>query len=109
MELKTKHAFKLLVIVKKANMIDTLKGIMKSNSLIQNEDEKIRQQKANELGLEFIMELIEKLPLIEKDLYELLGEVKGKTPVEIQEQSLNETIDDIKEIFSDSQINSFFK
>ena len=102
---KTKHLFKILRIVNKTNIANSFKDLWMN---IDSGDKKEDIEKAQEaIGIELGILLIESLEEVEHELYDLLADLEGKTPEEIENQDVDETIDAIMSIAKSDTVKSF--
>ena len=101
-KLQTQDVFKLARIIKQAKAKEEITNLMI--------DGKKENADAEELGIKAIFALTESCAdvKVESQLYDLIGSVCEKKADEIKTQSLNVTIDDIKQIIKENDMESFF-
>lgn len=101
-KLLTKDVFKLARIIKKAGIKKEMAEF--AVKLTGNKEKK----NIEEIGLEFILLLIEAASDVEKELYDFLGDVSGLSGADIAELPVTELGDIFKEIAAVNNLGSFF-
>lgn len=102
--LKTKDLFSFTRIIKKMALREELKKMF-VDVTGKTDDEK--KQATQEMEINLFLLFIENVGNAEQEVYKLLGDLSGKKPKEIEEQEPGDTIDMIKELFSEEQFKSF--
>lgn len=99
----TADVFKLSRIIKTANVKETIANLVTEGKK-KNADEEA-------IGIEAIMTVMESCSSekLEKQMYELIAGITEKKPEEIENQSLEATITDVKQIVKENNISLFFK
>lgn len=105
MNIKTKHLFKIIKVLKKTGVLENMKDMYSQDTKGKTPDEISAMQE--NVGIEIMMGVIGGLEYAEKDIYELLGDIQGKKPKEIEEQDPSLTIDAIKEIIQNEAFVGF--
>lgn len=63
----------------------------------------------NEIGTNLLFTVIENIPLAEKEIYKVLGDIFNKDVKDIKDQDLEDTINMIKEVATSKTFMYFFK
>lgn len=124
-KINTQDVFKLARLVKAAGIKDIVSDMFASGLSIsreikvdenatEEEKKKAKQEldrKQEEFGVNAIFTLLENCcsPDLEKKVYDLMAGITEKTPDAVMNQSLDVTIDDVKEIAKNNNIIDFFK
>lgn len=122
-KLNTSDVFKMARIIKKAKVAEAIEQIFTSsreNPIIIKEDdsEEVKSEKKREIerkkeaaGFRTIMTIFESCSTeeLENMLYQFLGGITEKNPEDVSKQSLEATINDIKQIVKENNIADFFK
>lgn len=106
-KINTEDAFKASRLLKYSNVKETLLDCYnKANSLKKAKDKDIEK-----FGVSVALELVECLGehRAEAEFYDLIGGICEKSADEIRTQELVKTIEDIKQIFQENDMKSFFK
>ena len=104
-ELQTHDVFVALKVVRAAGVKDEIRKV----AALVAEKEKI---KIEDVGLEFIFGLFEKVPEAENAIYDLIGGILEIKPSEIRTMNpfeLFEKLEQLKEFVSTEQAKRFFK
>lgn len=102
--LKTKDLFSLTRIIKKMNMKAEIKELAKDITGKSDEEKKAAEQG---LKADLMLMFIENIGNAESEIYKLLGNLSGKQPKEIEDQSLKDTFKMIEELFSEENFGDF--
>lgn len=99
-KLNTQDAFKMARLLKYAGVKELIINAYKNNDKLN----------AEELGIEVIFTLIDSFgdSKVEKDFYDLIGGITEKGADAILNQDLSTTIDDIKAIWEQNDMATFF-
>lgn len=124
-KINTQDVFKLARLIKAAGIKDIVSNMFASGLRIskeiqvdenasEEEKKKAKQEldrKQEEFGVNAIFTLLENCcsPDLEKKVYDLVAGITEKTPDAVMNQSLEVTIDDVKEIAKNNNIIDFFK
>ena len=102
--LKTSDLFVLSRILKKMNIKDEIKGLAKDIT-----GATVKAKKAAEQGMEIdlTMLFVENIGNAEPEIYKFLGSLSGKKAQEIADQSPADTINMVKELFSQEGFTDF--
>lgn len=85
--------------------------ILFENKEFKEEFEKVNiecNKGLNKVGVDIIYDFVTRLPQAEKEVYKCLAKIYDKTPKEIEEQELGETIEQIKRIAQSPTVMGFF-
>lgn len=109
-KINTSDVFKLARIVRKANMKEEVKKIFSQITEAKKDDSKNIDDVQREVGMEMIAYLIEACgdELVEKDIYGLLAGISEKKESDIKNQSIDATIEMLKQIAKENDIQNFF-
>lgn len=109
-KLITADVFKMARIIRKANAKEEIKKIFSQISEAKKDKKKNIDDVQREAGMEFIAFLVESCgnEEVEKALYELLAGVAEKTSDEIKTQSIDATINLVKQIAKENDLQNFF-
>jgi hypothetical protein len=102
--LKTSDLFSLSKIIKKMNIKEDIKALVKNVTGMKPEERQIAEQT---MQTDLVMLLIENIGNAEKEVYKLLADISGKTVKEIEDMNIDNFINMIKEIFSQDGIGNF--
>lgn len=99
-KLNTQDAFKMARLLKYSGVKEIVLNAYKNNKNLNTE----------EMGVEVIFTLIDSFgeAKVESDFYDLLGGITGKGADGVMNQDLASTIEDIKVIWSENNMSSFF-
>lgn len=97
--LKTKDLYLFTKALRKMNLKDDLKDILKN----------IKPNDESNLGLEVCYLIVSHLDLGSTEINEIISNYTNKKIQDIENQNLTETLNDLKLLFSDKEIISFFK
>lgn len=101
---KTADLFTMSRILKKMDIKKDVVALAKDISGLSAEGKKQEEEK---LKVNLTMLLVENLGNAEQECYKFLADLSGKKPVDIENQSIRETTDMIKEILSQDGFESF--
>lgn len=109
-KLQTQDVFKLARIIKQANMKDHITKFTQKGKTNANSSKEEKEKAAEEIGVDVFLAIVEACgdSKIEELLYDLIGGVAEKKPDEIKEQSLETTIEQVKQIIKENNITTFF-
>lgn len=109
-KLKTKLFFPFVRMVRALGGKALLAEIMKLRKDASAKSKgKENEALTEEMGVELVGVLIERLPDAENEVMEFLALFTGKSREEIEEQPIEETIGTIKDIVTDPKFLDFFK
>lgn len=105
-KINTSDVFKCARIIKNANMKDELAEIYNKFSIVEGDDANIEKA-----GIQIVLCVIGGCSdeRQEKAIYELIGGIIGKDAQLISDQTIEDTIDDIKKIAKENNLVNFFK
>lgn len=105
MIITTEKAFDLLPsaveVYEKLNVDKYIKDTRKKN--------KGRKVEAMDAGIDLFKFVLKNISKAKTEIFEIVAVVEDKTPQEIKEQSLPDTINSIKRIFGDEELIGLFK
>lgn len=104
--LKTSDLFSLTRIIKKMNIKAEVRALFKDITGLP-EEEKVKAK--DQLKIDAVFLFVEHIGDAEKEIYKLLADMSGKPVKEIGDQKLIETIEMIKTIFEDEEIEDFLE
>lgn len=104
--LKTTDLFSLTRIIKKMNIKDEIKGLIKDVSGL-NDAEKASALQT--IQMELILLFIENIGNSEKEIYKLLADMNDCTVKDIENQSPIRTIEMIQAVANDEELANFLK
>lgn len=115
-QLKTKHFFRLLLILNKVGFTKQAKVLFTGVNLnkaelkgLSDEEKKEKlEQTQRAITADLMVMVLENLDKAEKEVYGLLADLFGKTVEEIEEQKLGETIGQINAVFTSTDFADFF-
>ena len=103
--LKTSDLFILSKIIKKMDIKSDIKAL--SQDLVgKTDEEKIKAEQG--LQIDLLMLFTENIGSAEKEIYNLLADLEGKKPKEIEDMELAGFIVLIKELFEQESLTSLF-
>lgn len=103
-DLKTSDLFVLSRILKKMNIKDEIKSLAKNVTGATPEEKKAAQQ---DMEIDLAMLFVENIGNAEQEIYKFLGDLSGNKAKEIADQSPADTINMIKELFSQEGFENF--
>lgn len=104
--ISTKNLFRINRIVVKAGILKDIKRIfIDARKNVPSEEEINAAQAAT--GFEIAEVVMKALDGAESEVYELLADLEGKTPKEVEEQDFFISVETIKFIFNSEQVKSF--
>ena len=106
MKLKTKHLFKLISISNKIGFTKELKVLISGFSTKGLTEAEVEARGA-EITADLLVKLIANIGEVEQELYELLAELTGTTPEAIEDQDINTTLAQVRELISSAEFTSF--
>lgn len=106
MKLKTKHLFKVLAISNKVGFTKELKVLLTGFD-VKNLSKKEIEDKQRDITGDLLISVLEGLDKVEVEVYELIADIAGKKAEEIEDQSINETFGQLKEIFTNKELTDF--
>ncbi|WP_294352169.1 hypothetical protein [uncultured Clostridium sp.] len=113
-KLQLRDTFSVARLIKKANLKETLRDIIKDPSVKKIvDDEKNNKKnlddKAEDIGINIIFSIIEKISDegIEKDLYKLFASIFEITEKEVEEMSPLEFLNNLKILAKENDLRSF--
>lgn len=103
-KINTSDVFKCARIIKNANMKDELAEIYNKFSIVEGDDANIEKA-----GIQIVLCVIGGCSdeRQEKAIYELIGGIIGKDAQLISDQTIEDTIDDIKKIAKENNLVNF--
>lgn len=102
--LKTKDLFSIIRIIKKMNMKGEIKKLVTD---ITGKTEKEKKVAMQGLKADLMMLFIENITNAEQEIYKFLGSLSDKTPQEIEDQELEDTLEMIEELFKQEKFKDF--
>ena len=104
-KINTQDVFKMSRLIKHTAIKDVLLKYHEEGSVFNIEEDDIEK-----FGMRLFFDVIECISdaKAETDFYDLLGGICEKKPEEIQNQTLEETLSDLKLIASENNLKSFF-
>lgn len=120
-KINTSDVFKFAKILKKTRIKESIAKLYEDGAakeaeikkkFLSEEDIKEQLQKAqNDFGVQFAFSILDAAADggVEKDLYDLLGGITEKAPTDIENQSLEKTLEDLKNIAKENNLSLFFK
>lgn len=107
-KINTADVCKMARIMKTSGMREKIFELFKKGRNIQAED--VSSPEVQEFGVSVVFEIIEVLAeqKAERELYELIGGIVGKSANEIAEQEFMATIEDVKAIAQENNLADFF-
>ena len=107
-KINTSDVCKMARIMKASGMREKIFELFKQGRNIQADD--ISSPEVQEFGVSVVFEIIEVLAeqKAERELYELIGGIVGKSANEIAEQEFTTTIEDVKAIAKENDLVAFF-
>lgn len=108
MGLTVKHLFPFLKLMKALNIRDEFKHLLKNKVDVSDLDEIQQSELLQEKGIDLIFMLMEKMPNAEKEIKSFLAIYSEKPLEEIEQLSIDEFINLIKQFFNEPDFKSFF-
>jgi hypothetical protein len=104
-KINTQDAFKMARLIKHTSIKDVLMKYYEEGK------GDFKQADIEKFGMRLFFDVIECVSdgNAEKDFYELLGGICEKQPKEIQNQPIEDTIADLKKIYEENDMKSFFQ
>lgn len=99
-KLSTKNMFKVVKIIDKTEIFEEIGELYSSMADESNQES---------LGFAITRAIIKALDKAENELYELIADIEGKTPEEIEEQDFVDTIETIESIIMSEKVQGFIK
>jgi len=105
-KIQTQDVFKLARIIKQAKVKDEISRIIQEASA-----SKEKGNISEKVGIQAFFAIMENCsePTLEEKIYDLLGGIAGVSPEEFKTQSLDVTLEQIKQIAKENNITDFFK
>lgn len=102
--LKTSDLFVMSRIIKKMNIKNELKGLVKDVTGKTPEEKKKATQ---ELEVDIAMLFVENIGNVEKEIYKFLADLSNKKAEDIENQPPKDTINMVKELFNQQGFSDF--
>jgi len=108
-KLQTKHFFPFVRMVRALGGKQLLAEILKLRREASKQKGKDVDELTEEVGVEIMGILIDRLPDAENEIFDFLSAFTGRSRQEIEDQPITETIDMVRQIVSDPTFLDFFK
>ena len=102
--LRTSDLFSLSKIIKKMNIKEDIKALVKNITNLNTEERK-NVEKAMQIDL--VMLFVENISTAEKEVYKLFADISSKSPKEIEEMGVSEFIELVQDLFNQEDIGDF--
>lgn len=102
--LRTSDLFSLSKIIKKMNIKEDIKALVKNITNLNTEERK-NVEKAMQIDL--VMLFVENISTAEKEVYKLFADISNKSTKEIEEMGISEFIKLVQDLFNQEDIGDF--
>ena len=103
--------FKMARIIKDGNLIESIKRSFAEGKTSEDATEKEKEDKQEQIGINLIMDIFAACAndKVEEQVYDLLAGITEKKKEDIQNQSLDTTLEEISKIAEENNIVNFLK
>ena len=107
-KIQTQDVFKLARIIKQAKAKEEISKIIKEVS-VEKKDEK--ENVSEKVGIRVFLTIMENCsePAVEEQIYDLLGGIAEVPPETVKTQSLEVTLEQIKQMAAENNMMNFFR